>query len=166
LESIPKNSIIRAQDVRWCNTMHKNRLFQKIMGWCNTKARQKHVQQPNNGFTEMSIIYKREIYLSILSLLLSVLLLLFFMYKNYRYIVQRQKSSRDPFCCSNDRFDFSSSWKVARTFIFDCTRYCINSCASAQKGSLDRNTVHSDASDSILSVTISVCQPLIRERFI
>jgi len=50
----------------------------------------------------MSImLYKREIYLSILSLLLSILLLLlFFMYKNYRYIVQRQKSSHDPFCRS------------------------------------------------------------------
>jgi len=53
----------------------------------------------------MSIIYKREIYLSILSFLFLILLfLLFFMYKNYRYIVQRQKSSRDPFCRSNDRF--------------------------------------------------------------
>jgi len=53
----------------------------------------------------MSIIYKHEIYLSILSLLLLILLLLlFFIYKNYRYIVQREKSSRDPFCHSNDRF--------------------------------------------------------------
>jgi len=80
-----------------------------------------------------NIIYKHEIYLSILSLLFSILsllflilsllfsilsllfsilsllfsillLLLFFIYKNYRYIIQRQKSSRDSFCRSNDRF--------------------------------------------------------------
>jgi len=32
------------------------------------------------------------------------LFLLLFMYKNYRYRVQRQKLSHDPFCRSNDRF--------------------------------------------------------------
>jgi len=46
----------------------------------------------------MSIIYKHEIYLLIL------LLLLFFTYKNYRYNSSVAKSSRDPFCHSNDRF--------------------------------------------------------------
>jgi len=72
--------------------MHKNKLFQKIMYNSRTT-------------TLLKCQFKRKIYLSTLSLLLSILLLLlFFMNKNYRYNSSATKSLRDPFCRSNDRF--------------------------------------------------------------